>query len=1072
MEVVMFSCRWVEISQGLIKSILDDPFVKVNVHCVELSKNLQQVHANLTFCRGESTIDSVREYKIKVLRALNVVEFQINTTDLQLSQQKIVALQNKLLKIQTQINASDISVEKYHLQLPKIDMHLALIWDVDVKDHNGTFLTRLENAINSKMPIVTTRSELCAIHFDDANSQKGILRLEKLLLKQAHEWSIYQQQVLNGEGFIVMIPKGTANEEESLALLTAYDFNSHAFKKISVCQALTVPGQSVEFDTFTQLFVETPQKNKLIQIAGHGGAANTAGLSKAHFQRLIQFFAQHRCQGMIVHSCRAGGLASLRPIELIQAAHRRQVEVDIGFDVELPCLIKFPIVVHSLGDFSTYSGQEAEKDFSAYFAELSTCWSTPGGATIENTRKAFSRAEKGLAKHPANSAQVYFPAAFDSPVGFRPVGEDGRSFSLTHLKVQSTNAFPNANGAMVVQNKKFLQIHPLVVDCSLVFQEVNAYLLSMIPGPASHYLKNITLAKGDAQQYFKENLLLQKYLKGEVEKTFYIENLQDADSKYWQHIVFHLDGEQMYCLYYQDGNPYCWSGKDEPQPISELQYAMSLEKLLTNTDPLAVHTQTAGQQDDKTLQNAINQHSKIATLRQKFKLESLKILDKQEWNALLEEITTIEDKTCLIFQLLRAGRADLIQAMLVEQKLPIDLTDMHGMPLIVASVYHNAKELALFLLNQNYNPKSCDPGNGNTLLHIAAKNGDIGLLSALLDKQANIEAQNNLGTTPIFATVLDDDKKMFNLLKSKGANLNASIKSGHSLINIIGMLSNSHQMALFLNEMDIDLNTGERLPLVTAIHHQDLAKIDLLLDKGASLYHQDRHSNAPIIQAMLCCPSQIVLSLFNREDFSPNFEDHQGISPLLAALRLGHKDYVNALLAKGAVLPQKLSRQAYNFIECGLKRLKNSGDFSLIPFLLSAKDDLHLDLMILRMFYAESPELIAECCEAGFFKRPQFIFEELLALLYYAGKKDDVKYASLRQAFIKSGIDLKQRNSRTTCFEKIICYGGIELVKWALAKFKADYKNDQDLISAVLNSYTQPRDSEVIELLKAEGLYK
>lgn len=167
--------------------------------------------------------------------------------------------------------------------------------------------------------------------------------------------------------------------------------------------------------------------------------------------------------------------------------------------------LDFPVIMRSIGDFTTNSNQKAEKDIALSFQELENFIHSDQGETISAFRQMIEDVEgkHGRKKDPQNLMQVYFPHS----AGFRPVGEGGKSFSLTcgTLTTEKILGEHASTKGIVITNREFLEIHPLVVDYPLIFREKNPVFLSMIPGAAHHFVEALTLDLITPQHFIENN---------------------------------------------------------------------------------------------------------------------------------------------------------------------------------------------------------------------------------------------------------------------------------------------------------------------------------------------------------------------------------------------------------------------------------------------------------------------------------------------------------------------------------------------------------------------------------------
>ncbi len=129
-------------------------------------------------------------------------------------------------------------------------------------------------------------------------------------------------------------------------------------------------------------------------------------------------------------------------------------------------------------------------------------------------------------------------------------------------------------------------------------------------------------------------------------------------------------------------------------------------------------------------------------------------------------------------------------------------------------------------------------GNGNTLLHFAARGTDVGLATFLLDKGARIDAPNATKKTPLHLAAIFDRADIVAALLKRGAGLEMKDDYGRTALVLCARERGRGATGKLLIEAGADLNAVDRygdcaLSLAAWKGKADL--IDLLLDKGAKL---------------------------------------------------------------------------------------------------------------------------------------------------------------------------------------------------------------------------------------------
>lgn len=1031
--------RSVEYSCHVLHSIMKDPFLQNNPNCQSLNEEMKESLESLKQCSKMSDKEGITGKAIAILQQ---IDQSIDSGDTHLNEKKISAIHTKLKCAQEMLlAASTEEIQPIRPEIAPIDMYLAFLCDVDCPDHNGAINGRIPQMLYSGIPFVTTSSLLCA-RGNTPDSEENQLMNESVLLRYSPSWSIYRSTTPGGKNFLVFIPKASASEDESRELLAAYDFNSDNLEKISVLEAL-IPQDKVDFTAFPKLFTANPSKNKLVYIAGHGGVGNPAGLTASNYEMLLQVLDEQKCRGMTESSCYSGGESTLLHVDKAKATYEKQKEADIAGKPAEPSTLKFPVIMRSIGDFVSYS--EKTENFKSYFSELESFLESGRGETVAGMRSTIRKAGGAReSKSDESLAQVFYPSGADSPAGFRPIGEKGESFSLTFVRLQQekllAKQLASKTDSIVVDNKKYLEIHPLVVETPLLFQKENPILLSLIPGTAHHYLKSVQLAVGSIEDFLKKNAKFYQDAEVGVSKGFYMAKLHSATGEKWEQAALCFEKEKLTCLYFQNGKYWRWIvGVTPPQPISQGQYALALEAWDDATRPSdsAISSQMGGQQDQNIFQKAFTENDDINKLRERFRLETVTkkeaeisaklrtpdgFIDQQELkntviDSLLNGIDDTQDRESVVFQLLSINRPDLAQAVIERCTLSPNMQDLNGMPLVMAAAKADARELTNYLLKQGASPVTKDPISGNTLLHMAVENRNTSLILELLRMGGNLEAKNNLGNTAIFSTIMTKDIETFLFLKDIGANIDARNRAGHSLLgNALWYRENrsaSINLATITKFLDagIDSNGGNPSPLQIATKNSDREVIEMLLEKGATL------TSSVIVEAMRNCSPEVVEKLLQRPDAALD-------AALTVAVELANSNYVKTLLQKGAKLHPTYNSKQY---ERGFERMEAAKDYSIIEALLKQGATPDFEFAVFEIFAEKNLDLIREWLDQGILKTSESLLS--FALRYVE------RFRPLLRKLISGSVVLNNINQGTykRFFDEIIAIGDFELVQLALA---------------------------------------
>lgn len=129
--------------------------------------------------------------------------------------------------------------------------------------------------------------------------------------------------------------------------------------------------------------------------------------------------------------------------------------------------------------------------------------------------------------------------------------------------------------------------------------------------------------------------------------------------------------------------------------------------------------------------------------------------------------------------------------------------------------------------------------HGNTPLHLAAAYGDAACLQVLLDRGAEINLTNALGSTALLRAAPDFSK--IKLLVEHGANVNARSALGHTPLMVAARSANSHPAVAFLLAHGAEVNAANvdgATALMAAAAGGDEKTVQLLLKHGANVNAQ------------------------------------------------------------------------------------------------------------------------------------------------------------------------------------------------------------------------------------------
>lgn len=867
--IIMNCINTINRSAFLLKSILGDPVLPKNLLFIEKIKMLA------------SQIEQYSKIPNKLEQVLTEIHNALHNCTIQTA--KKISIERKLAKAAKILQAPKAEVKR--LPCIQIPTQWTFFCDLDLPDYNGVIYQDVLNAVRFQIPFITTRSIL--------NN-----RVEFLAELKINSWEVFKF----GAQFLIFFPSSNFPIPKE-KILAYFDFREDGLIiPIVPHSEILHSDQQASFEDFLALFAESAQQNKICTIMGHGNDLNVAGLSSMHYQRFLKFLKLQKCYALTVSSCKSGGKASL-----------------LNFPAP-----SFPVIVKSIGDFNTFN-ERAEENHFLYSAELKDLIEK-GPLTKVNVKKTFKKMEQGQSKAAYNLVQILYPSS--AICGFRPVGEQGRSYSLTFTDLQRSKI---ENKRITVKDKDFIEIHPLEVNCSLVFIKKLPILLSMIPGNAQHYIKKIVLDADQSPAFFLKQLH-EFYKKGQpsVNKAFFISEISSINAS-WSQVAIFISCDGLTCLYKNKGNFY-FEGRTNYR-ISQINYAVLLREILflSKPDHLAVISQTGGQEDEDALAEPIagefwlnepNLFHRYPFFQKNIRTNNHAL----NWHF---KICSKSDADILISYFFKNNQIDFAEQLIEKRQMTMDDLYVDGIPILIAAAREKRNSFIEFLINKGVNINIQDPKTGSSALHIAAADNNLELMHLLLKHiNCDTEIADFEDRTALFHALLNNSLEAYQALRKSYALLDVIDCSGQTPLSLACQLKLTPQIQDML-QGGVNCNLGNSKPLINAIQEDNYALAQSLFDHGAKL-----PKNFSIIESMTYCSSKLIELIISRPDFNPHFIDPEGRSALSKALQIAHESYISALLEKNAHI-QSPSLLVLNEIFEGLNLIKSQGKRALLECILS-----------------------------------------------------------------------------------------------------------------------------------------
>ncbi|WP_281508712.1 ankyrin repeat domain-containing protein [Wolbachia endosymbiont (group B) of Pandemis cinnamomeana] len=188
---------------------------------------------------------------------------------------------------------------------------------------------------------------------------------------------------------------------------------------------------------------------------------------------------------------------------------------------------------------------------------------------------------------------------------------------------------------------------------------------------------------------------------------------------------------------------------------------------------------------------------------------------------------------------------------------------------------------------------------GKTPLHFAAQEGDLGMVQFFLDRGAKIEAKDKYGWTPLHFAASSDKFDIVKFLFNKNANIKARDIYGDTPLHLAAQYSSKLEIVEFLLDKDAsdinDVTNDHSTLLHVAVEGNKLDTVKFLLDRGADIEVKDIHNQTPLGLAIQKGYTDIVKAL-ERERLGKE---------LFTAVREFNLPRVEELISRGANVDTK-----------------------------------------------------------------------------------------------------------------------------------------------------------------------
>ena len=296
-----------------------------------------------------------------------------------------------------------------------------------------------------------------------------------------------------------------------------------------------------------------------------------------------------------------------------------------------------------------------------------------------------------------------------------------------------------------------------------------------------------------------------------------------------------------------------------------------------------------------------------------------------------------------LYYTLLFGHTCLAQYLIRTRPCDLGATDIYGRTALHIAAFKSDFDAVQMLVDTAHIDVDCRDNNDCTPLHYTMHDDDQESLEdvsrcaeLLLEHGADVNAQNNRGSTPLHLAASKMSEKTVQLLIKNGANINLKTDQKQTALHKASRHGRLDIVRLLLDhKADTDLQDDQgSTPLHLAIYHMSLQAVQLFLDHGANvtlrndkgqaiLHQASQHGHPDIIQLIL---SRVNADAVDKDGSTPlhlaaseaeelsgaqllldhganlGLRNKQGQTALHLASQRGRLDFMELLLNRGAIV--------------------------------------------------------------------------------------------------------------------------------------------------------------------------
>lgn len=254
---------------------------------------------------------------------------------------------------------------------------------------------------------------------------------------------------------------------------------------------------------------------------------------------------------------------------------------------------------------------------------------------------------------------------------------------------------------------------------------------------------------------------------------------------------------------------------------------------------------------------------------------------------------------------------------------------------LLIAAEHGHEDVAKALLKKGANPLKTD-GQGRNALHLAAHNGNEGLVKLLLEQPGvDVNATDAFGRSALHHACLREKDDAAKVLLAAGGDADLYDKNGFTPLQLAVHMGNTDLLPVFAewqgDKADWNTKTAEKQEslLHLAVHHGMEAPVRKLIDLGADICILNEKGQSPLHIAIAdnnSAIAEMLLKELDKKNIHPDsLTDKEGNTPLHLAAKENHTPMLRQLLEAG----------------CDLSKRNGAGD---MPIHIAVKEK-HIDIV-------------------------------------------------------------------------------------------------------------------------------